>query len=56
MENTDTPIIFFRNNLQNIENILSSIKEILENHSIEIKTDNSYILLKIFFFFENKLK
>ena len=49
MENTDTPIIFFRNNLQNIENLLSSIKEILENHSIEIKTDNSYILLKILY-------
>jgi len=47
MSNTDSPIIFLNSHLEDIENILSSVKEILDNHSIQFKSEDTYILLTI---------
>ena len=47
MANTDSPIIFLNSHLEDIENILYSVKEILDNHSIQFKSEDTYILLTI---------
>ena len=47
MANTDSPIIFLNSHVEDLENILSSVKEILDNHSIQFKSEDTYILLTI---------